>query len=184
MPPPSCRTSSCAAAAPNMSTSHAHGSLALFRSHSRRKLHLNKSHTKRLEAEEMDSSACLRVSLLVVALGLMCTCCDSFFVPPAGPLIMRQQTAGPSSWSRLSSTTAGPASRPSGPIRMMAGDPDVSLYITAAASLVLTGPHVWFCCVLLEECGVLLHPHPLQQYHRARSCFVRPTLARSIFRKI
>ncbi|CAM9746151.1 unnamed protein product [Pylaiella littoralis] len=73
----------------------------------------------------MNASAYSRVSLLVVALGMICTCCNSFFVSPTGPLI-RQQTGR----SRLFSTTAGAASRPSGPTRMMAGDPDETKGVT------------------------------------------------------
>lgn len=104
----------------------------------------------------MDASAYSRVSLLVVALGMICTCCNSFFVPPTGPLI-RQQTGR----SRLFSTTAGAASRPSGPTRMMAGDPDVSLTLRIGRStsqqlhhplrLLVAGPHLQ----LQLECGAL-----------------------------
>lgn len=69
----------------------------------------------------LDSSACSRVSLLVVALGLVCTCCSSFLIArPAGPHNGFGQRSGRGG-SRLSTGGAGRATR------MMAGDLDVSL---------------------------------------------------------
>lgn len=68
----------------------------------------------------LDSSACSRVSLLVVALGLVCTCCNSFLVP-AGPHSSGVGQRSVRGVSRLITGRAGRAAR------MMAGDLDVSL---------------------------------------------------------
>lgn len=68
----------------------------------------------------LDSSACSRVSLLVVALGLVCTCCNSFLVP-GGPHSRRMTQGSVGGVRRLTTAGAGRATR------MMAGDLDVSL---------------------------------------------------------
>lgn len=69
----------------------------------------------------LDSSACSRVSLLVVALGLVCTCCNSFLVP-GGPHSSSSMTQR--SVRGVSRLAKGGADRAA---RMMAGDLDVSL---------------------------------------------------------
>lgn len=89
----------------------------------------------------LDSSTCSRVSLLVVTLGLICTCCDSFLMRPAGP---HSSSMGQHAVRGVSRLTTGGAGRAT---RMMAGDLDVSLVCL-------------FCCRRADESGHLLPPPP------------------------
>lgn len=102
----------------------------------------------------LDSSACSRVSLLVVALGLICTCCNSFVMRPAGPHSSSSLGQHPvRGVSRLATEGAVRATR------MMAGDVDVRLV----------------CLLLQKEPDILFYPvaHPA---HLARICHVLASL--------
>lgn len=77
---------------------------------------IHRNHAERM-GQNMDSLDCSRVSSLVVALGLFCTCCTSFMVLP-GPL-MQQQHSAVLGGRRLAKAVVQPT-------RMMAGDLDVS----------------------------------------------------------
>ena len=77
---------------------------------------------RRVDASRTDSAAPSRVSLIVVALGSMCMCANSF-VLPSRPLISGRTRIRASAFARASPQP------PKQSTRMMAGDPDVSLIL-------------------------------------------------------
>lgn len=77
---------------------------------------------RRVDASSTDSTTASRVSLVVVALGSMCMCANSF-VLPSRPLITGRTRISTSAFARTSSQP------PKQSTRMMAGDLDVSLIL-------------------------------------------------------